>query len=35
MFRDNINNRFKIRELGELRWFLDIRVIRNRSKRRL
>ena len=34
-FRDNLANRFKIRDLGELRWFLGIRVVRDRSKRRL
>jgi hypothetical protein len=34
-FRDNVANRFKIRDLGELKWFLGIRVVRDRSRRRL
>jgi hypothetical protein len=34
-FRDNIASRFKIRDLGELKWFLGIRVVRDRSQRRL
>jgi Reverse transcriptase (RNA-dependent DNA polymerase) len=34
-FRDNIHSRFKIRDLGELKWFLGIRVVRDRSRRRL
>ena len=34
-FRDNLASRFKIRDLGELRWFLGIRVVRDRSQRRL
>jgi hypothetical protein len=34
-FRDNLATRFKIRDLGELRWFLGIRVARDRSQRRL
>jgi hypothetical protein len=35
LFRDNIISRFKMRDLGDLKWFLGIRVARDRSKRRL
>ena len=35
VFRDNLHSRFKIRDLGELKWFLGIRVVRDRSQRRL
>ena len=34
-FQKNLASRFKIRDLGELRWFLGIRVVRDRSRRRL
>jgi len=34
-FRDSLASRFKIRDLGELKWFLGIRVVRDRSRRRL
>jgi Reverse transcriptase (RNA-dependent DNA polymerase) len=30
-FRDNLIKRFKIRDLEELRWFLEIRITRDRS----
>jgi len=34
-FRDNLTSRFKMRDLGDLKWFLGIRVVRDRSRRRL
>jgi hypothetical protein len=34
-FRDNLTSRFKMRDLEDLKWFLGIRVVRDRSKRRL
>jgi len=34
-FRDKLSAWFKIRDLGELRWFLGIRIVRDRSQRRL
>lgn len=33
-FSDALNSQFEMRALGELKWFLGIRVIRDRSARK-
>ena len=34
-FKAALLNRFKMRSLGDLKWFLGIRVVRDRSARKL